>query len=445
MWRIAWAFVLGVCAAAAERPAVRVLLVSGGGAEERAAAALLADALRQAGSFAVFTSDDPGALTTAAVARYDVLAVDCDGAWWGDAAQRAVERFVARGKGLAVVRAGDCALGPEPGRRRFAALAGAAAAAGAASGSQPLRVTATPPFLTVDDPGPALTPVPGTKILAAFRPEGRAGVEQPAAWTTSYGKGRVFVTRLGRNQAVRGEREFVDTFLGGVAWAAQVAPQPRGETVPPVRTLVVTGGHNYDPTFYTLFEGRPGITASIDPHPMPYRRGDLRKNYDVLVLYDSMQQASEPERVKLTNFLESGKGLVILHHALVDYSDWPWWYEQVMGGRWLKVDGPVFKWKTAYKHDVDMLVYPVGEHPVTAGVGPMRIQDETYKGMWLSPENKVLMRTDDPSSDGPVVWISPYPKSRVVVIELGHDRKAHLHPGYQKLVRNAILWSAGKE
>ena len=77
------------------------------------------------------------------------------------------------------------------------------------------------------------------------------------------------------------------------------------------------------------------------------------------------------------------------------------------------------------------------------GVGPLHVVDETYRGMWLSPANTVLMRTDEPSSDGPLVWISPYKQSRVVVIELGHGRETHLHPGYRRLVTNAVLWSAG--
>jgi type 1 glutamine amidotransferase len=64
--------------------------------------------------------------------------------------------------------------------------------------------------------------------------------------------------------------------------------------------------------------------------------------------------------------------------------------------------------------------------------------------MWISPENKVLLRTDDPTSDGPVAWISPYQKSRVIVIQLGHDRLAHEHPAYRDLVKNAILWAGGK-
>jgi type 1 glutamine amidotransferase len=218
-----------------------------------------------------------------------------------------------------------------------------------------------------------------------------------------------------------------------VAWSAG----------PPVRVLVVTGGHSYQPSFYTLFEGHSDIEATVDPHPMPYRRGDLRPRYDVLVLYDSVQEISADERKTLQDFLESGKGLVLLHHALVDYSDWPWWYEEVVGGRWLKQPGST-RWKTTWKHDVVQKVYSVADHPITRGIHRIDILDETYKGMWLSPRIKVLLRTDEETSDGPVAWIGPYEKSRVVVIQLGHGREAHLHPDYQRLVRNAILWSAGR-
>jgi hypothetical protein len=62
--------------------------------------------------------------------------------------------------------------------------------------------------------------------------------------------------------------------------------------------------------------------------------------------------------------------------------------------------------------------------------------------MWISPQASVILRTNNPTSDGPLAWVSPYGKSRVVYIQLGHDQLAHRHPAYQKLVRNAIRWSA---
>jgi type 1 glutamine amidotransferase len=74
----------------------------------------------------------------------------------------------------------------------------------------------------------------------------------------------------------------------------------------------------------------------------------------------------------------------------------------------------------------------------------MHLRDETYKDVWISPKVKVLLKTDCPTSDGPVAWISPYEKSRVIYIELGHDQQAHQNPQYRELVRRAILWAAGR-
>lgn len=424
-----------VLAGSAQQP-VRVLLVSGSGANERAAAAPLADALRQAGRFSVSATDDAGLITPEALARYDVVAIDCTGAALDTSVERAIERFVKQGKGLALVRAGDCSV--TAGARR--GLAGEA-------GNRFVRIVpdGKSEYRTADDVGPVMEPQAGATVLARAQSDGGGG--QPLSWTARWGKGRVYQTRSGRNLAVRGESEFLRSFTNGVEWAATGAvspPRPAARTAG-ARALVVTGGHTYEASFYTLFENQPGITATIDPHPMPYRRGDMRKEYDTLVLYDSMQEITDNERQNLTAFVESGKGLVILHHGLVDYSEFPWFWHEIMGARWLRVGGPGTPWKTTWKHGVEQLVYPVGEHPVTAGVGPMRIWDETYKGMWFAPDIKVLMRTDEPTSDGPLVWLSPYNKARVVLIQLGHDHTAHLHPGYRRLVANAIRWSAGRE
>jgi len=29
----------------------------------------------------------------------------------------------------------------------------------------------------------------------------------------------------------------------------------------------------------------------------------------------------------MSPFVEGGKGIVVLHHALLNYQKWPWWYE----------------------------------------------------------------------------------------------------------------------
>ena len=57
---------------------------------------------------------------------------------------------------------------------------------------------------------------------------------------------------------------------------------------------------------------------------------------------------------------------------------------------------------------------------------------------------RLELEADRPEGEKAVAWIGPWEKSRVVVIQLGHGREAHENPKYRELVRNAILWSAGK-
>lgn len=416
-YRVGWFAVaaMALTPAPAETPLRVLLLAQDTAPERRQATARLRDSLERTGRFAIRVTEEPA---VAAAAGYDALLVDCvtpmrnAGAW----------------KAIVSIRAGRCAGGDEVARREMRV-----------EWTQPKHPMANGlalQFRTVDAAGR----IASGEVVAA------AGDEAVVRIRTQ-GNTRWVETSLGENPAVMNEPAFLEIVGRGLEYAATakvtLPPQARRHGPAPgaVRTLVVTGGHPYDASFYTLFEGDDRIYAQIDPHPRPYRAGDLRRRYDVLVLYDSMQTIDEQERKNLVEFVEAGKGIVFLHHALVDYCNWKWWYEEVMGGRWYQTEDQPPKWKTRWKHDVEQVVRPVAKHPVTEGVGVMHLWDETYQGMWMSPGNQVLMRSDDSTSDGPVVWISPYRKSRVVAIQLGHDRSAHEHPGYQRLVKNAIVWA----
>jgi type 1 glutamine amidotransferase len=229
--------------------------------------------------------------------------------------------------------------------------------------------------------------------------------------------------------------------LGCVCGAAQQTLwKPRPKAANAIRVLLVTGGHDHDVEFYSVFDD-DGIRTVVDPHPAVLG-SDIRKRADVLVLYDMMRGLDEKRRANLRNFVESGKGVVALHHAIGDNVDWPWWYEAVVGGRYLFE--PVNGKASSYRHDEEQTIRVALDHPVTKGLGTFRLLDETYKDLWISPKAKVLLRSDNPTSDGPVAWIGPSEQSRVVYIQLGHDRNAHLHPTYQRLVKNAIHWAGGR-
>jgi type 1 glutamine amidotransferase len=208
---------------------------------------------------------------------------------------------------------------------------------------------------------------------------------------------------------------------------------------------VVTGGHGYPAAFYSLFEGYDDIRWSHAVTPQQAFNARL-SGYDAVVLHDLYNDLGEAERGHLRAFVESGKGVVSIHHAIVDYTAWPWWWQEVIGGKYFEQplgDHP----KSAYREGVEFTAVPAkgaARHPVMAGVPPLPVDDEVYKGMWHSPKITVLMETDHPDNDRPVVYTGPDPKARAVYIQLGHSESTMRHPGYRRLVHNAVRWSAGR-
>jgi type 1 glutamine amidotransferase len=205
----------------------------------------------------------------------------------------------------------------------------------------------------------------------------------------------------------------------------------------PLRLLVVTGGHDYPTSFYTVFE-QDGLAWDHATSNEDAFKKDLRGRYDALVLYDGSSTISPEAQTHFREFVESGGGLVVVHHAIISYQDSDWFRDLVGGRYFLAPQGD--HQPSTYLHDVDMNVRVVTPHPITRGVTLTRIHDETYKGMWIAPTSTVLLATDNDTSDGPLAWVSAYKPARVVYIQLGHGTEAHRDAGYRALVRNALLW-----
>lgn len=462
---------------------LRALVLSGQNNHDwRTTTPALRNILEQTGRFDTRILEEPAGLTAEMLSKFQVVVTDYNGPRWGATAERALEQFVASGGGFVVFHGADYAFGDmmiladkhvstgftEPAWPEYASMVGAVWAKEPKTGhgrrhtfavkwtdaSHPIAAGMPPSFLADDELYQNFKFTPGAKmkILAtAFADPkmGGTGKDEPLLWTVDYGKGRVFHTALGHDTAALQMPGFIASFARGTEYAATGAV-----TIPAnfaldridkdaVNTLLVTGGHDHEASFYSVLEGHSDLRVTVDPHPEGFRKG-FDKSYDVLVLYDFIPNGvPETQRQNLKNFAEAGKGIVVLHHAIADCNDWEWWWKEVVGGKYLMKPEMGLPAST-YKHDVEFVAETVAEHPVTRGLGIMRVYDETYHGMWISPEVKVLMKTSELTSDGPLVWISPYQKSRVVYIELGHGREAHLSPHYRKLVHNAILWAAGR-
>jgi type 1 glutamine amidotransferase len=447
---------------------VRTLIFSGRNNHEwRVTTPLIREILTATARFDVRVLEEPAGFSERTLAGYELLVLDYNGVRWGETAEAAVEQFVRSGKGLVAIHAAAYAfaglevLGDrhartgifEPPWPAYGEIVGGQFShqeprtghgkrhiftVKFADRDHPVSRGLPETFLANDELYHHMRMKPHARILATAYDDpkmGGTGKAEPILWTVQYGKGRVFHTTLGHDAAAMAGAGFRQTLTRGSEWAARgdVAPETATQARAPVRVMLVVGGHDHDPSLYPILDGRRDIQTTVAPHPKAFE-GEMRKRYDVLLMYDMLGGLSEKRRQNLRNFTEAGKGIVVLHHALASNGDWPWWYEEVVGGRYIPST-------STYKHDVELRVEPAANHPVLRGVPPLHLFDETYKGMWISPGNTVLLKTDHPTSDGPVAWISPFEKSRVVVIQLGHDRHAHEHPGFRQLLQNAVLWA----
>ena len=218
-----------------------------------------------------------------------------------------------------------------------------------------------------------------------------------------------------------------------------------------IRVAVVTGGHAFDrKAFFDMFDAIPGIEHT---HIRLQDNSEVFEDiedwpYDVLLLYNMSDGISEKRQANFKTLLERGVGLVVLHHAIANYPDWPG-YREIIGAAYFRketeIDGVTHP-KSEYTHDVDVSIKVADDtHPVTAGLTDFSLNDEVYRKWILDPGNRVLLTTDHPESDPALCWVRNYAVSRVVCIQPGHGPGSFADTSFRRLVSQAIFWTAGKD
>ncbi|HVY71031.1 MAG TPA: ThuA domain-containing protein [Verrucomicrobiae bacterium] len=440
---------------------LRVLILTGAGTHDwKITAPLLRQLLDDTGRFETRICETPAGISAPTLAPFDVVVDDYLGPRLGKDAEKAIEEFVKSGKGLIVLHSALMAFNDSkdrvwPGFFKMTKVTWPTSPANEIE--LPFRVF--PIQITREDH--PITRGAKTNWHTGDRPLGdftlKAGAEvlattargEPLVFASTHGKGRVVGIALGHDQAARQEKAFITLFDRGTEWAAsgQVTlpaeiglPEPNTNAV---RVLIITGGHDHFASFYALFSGYKDLgRAPVSESRMAFQE-DLRPKYDVIVMYDFSRDLEDKGKKNLRDFVEAGKGVVVLHHGILNYQKWPWWYEEVVGGRYrLSRENGIPN--STVKMGEEHLITPVQGHPITAGIGPFHVIDETYHGLFIAPGIQPLLTTDNPTSDRVVGWVGPCTTSRVVFLQLGHDHSPFRHPSYRALVHNSILWTAGR-
>ena len=423
---------------------VRVLIISGQGDHDwRVSTPRLRQLLADTGRFDVRVCDVPAGLTERMLDDFDVVVNDRGTSTPGDEADHAIVKFVESGRGLVVTHG---ALSPRAAKHApvdFLAIR-------TTESEHPIVHGLPAQFKIADALCRGLKFPSDAKVIASVTENANhGGGDVPVLLVSRLGKGRVLTCALGHDLAAMREPAFITTFARGTEWAATggvTLPLDLGLARPgpdAVKAILITGGHDHETSFYSLFDGYKDLARIPVSSSGAAFHTDLRGKYDVVIMYDFSRDLDETGKKNLRAFVEAGKGVVVLHHALLNYQDWSWWCQEVVGGSYrLKREGDVLS--STVKDGQELFVSTIPDHPITAGMPPFRIVDETYKRMRMSARVKPLLTTDNPSSDKTLAWIGPTDGLRVVAIQLGHGHTAFDHPSYRSLVHRAILWSAGR-
>jgi putative membrane-bound dehydrogenase-like protein len=252
--------------------------------------------------------------------------------------------------------------------------------------------------------------------------------------------------------------EVAPTFVGITAEVGEPAPsagatpaaagQVSVPSFPPgagLKVLIVGGGSSHD--FQRWFNQADSKTLNdtkglnVVYTEMTGGLAELIASADVLIISNNKPFTDDASKAAIMHHLQNGKGLIGLHPGLwYNWADWPEYNRQIIGGGSRGHD--------RYGEFEVTVTQP--EHPLMRGVpAQFTVKDELY---WFEPDSagpalKVLATAHSPSKDKtfPMVFVVDHSKGRVVGIAVGHDAGAHDHPAYQRLLRNAVLWVAGRD
>ncbi len=154
--------------------------------------------------------------------------------------------------------------------------------------------------------------------------------------------------------------------------------------------------------------------------------------FDALMIYANHERIAPEQEQALLDYVDGGKGLVVLHCGSYCFLNSPK-YVALVGGQFKSHETGRFQ-----------TIIDKPDHPALSGVEAFEAFDETYVHAKLTDDRDVLMHRDDKGRAEPWTWTRAQGKGRVFYTASGHDENVFTHPGFHKLVIAGTRWAANR-
>lgn len=224
--------------------------------------------------------------------------------------------------------------------------------------------------------------------------------------------------------------------------AAAPAAQAAGKT----RVLIVTGGHEYDTAaFNAMWRSFTDVEFTVRNQAFGHEVFEdvAGWDFDVLVFYnhqDPGARLTDRHKRNYQTLIDKGVGMLVLHHGVAAYPFWPE-FEALAGVRYRS--SLYFKDSLSEAKEGVAIPCALAEstHPLAAGMpASFSVTDEMYFKMRFATDNRVLLTTSYPASQGPAAWTRKRGNSRVFTTFLGHGPSLFANAPFRAMLAQAIAW-----
>ena len=213
-----------------------------------------------------------------------------------------------------------------------------------------------------------------------------------------------------------------------------------------MKTAIVTGAHEYDVVnFHRMFRELPGLDCYVQNLEDFATDPDYGwERYDAVVFFNYHQQTpgsvgTELDRAiqdTLESLISSNTGIVLLHHAILCFSDWP---------AWTDLSGIQDRTPTGSAVDQRLRIEPAeGDHPITRGIDAWEMIDETYEGVEVGVGSHVLLTTEHPGSMKTIGWTRNRANARTFCFQSGHDDQTWTNATFRLILKRGVQWASGR-